>query len=539
MSIPVALRGGITTYAGMSTVAAAVDLAAGLGLILAGSFAWLERPSGSTGPVAVLLGLAWLAPDWVGWEGGAAFARSLGMLAAPFLLPLLVHLVLACPAGRLPTRSARVAVALVYGVAAVVSVGLALVRDPFLDPYCWRNCTDNVFLVRADPGTTHALEDRLAALLGRRRVRPRRDRDLASARSDPCGAGGAMGGPRPRRTRSRRARRPTPSRSCGIPTRTRARRLPRALLRPRARARLPCGRRSPGRSSRARRTRGAISRLAAELGEAPPPGSLQAALARSLGDDDLEVAYWLSGSAAVRRRLGPIRSTPPQDGDRVATPIVRDGEPVALVVHDRGARGSARARARDRRGRAAGGRQRAAPGRGARAAGGPARVPRAHRRSGRRGAPAARARPARRRAAAAARPLLRPPPRTRRGARRTATASRVAARRGDATRPRRRSRSCATSPTASTRRSSPRPGSALRCATLADDAPIAGRARTTTAEERYAGRRRDGRVPRRRRRRSPTRPAGAPSYAAVGTVGTATGSLSTVERRRRRRAPPR
>jgi len=40
----------------------------------------------------------------------------------------------------------------VYGVAAVAGVGTALFRDPFLDLYRWRNCSDNVFLVRADQG---------------------------------------------------------------------------------------------------------------------------------------------------------------------------------------------------------------------------------------------------------------------------------------------------------------------------------------------------------------------------------------------------
>jgi hypothetical protein len=43
----------------------------------------------------------------------------------------------------------------------------------------------------------------------------------------------------------------------------------------------------------ARRTRHAVSRLAAQLGEAPPPGSLRTALARAAGDPGLQVAYWL------------------------------------------------------------------------------------------------------------------------------------------------------------------------------------------------------------------------------------------------------
>jgi signal transduction histidine kinase len=91
---------------------------------------------------------------------------------------------------------------------------------------------------------------------------------------------------------------------------------------------------------RARRARSAIARLAADLGEAPAPGSLQAALARSLGDETLEVAYWLPRSQryvdAAGRPLEPLAA----DG-RAATTIVRGGQPVALVLHDSALSGAA------------------------------------------------------------------------------------------------------------------------------------------------------------------------------------------------------
>ena len=159
-SIAVALVPDVpTTYATTSTGAVALDLAAGLGLIVAGLFVWWERPVGSVGPVATLVGVAWLAPDWVGWEGGPAFVRSVAMLATPFLLPLLVHLVLAFPAGRVVARPARLAVGLAYGVAAAAGIGRALFRDPFFDRYCWSNCTDNVFLVVSDRGLVRVLDE--------------------------------------------------------------------------------------------------------------------------------------------------------------------------------------------------------------------------------------------------------------------------------------------------------------------------------------------------------------------------------------------
>ena len=87
---------------------------------------------------------------------------------------------------------------------------------------------------------------------------------------------------------------------------------------------------------RRRRTRAAISRLAADLGAAPEPGSLQASLARSLGDADLKVAYWRPDSRSYVDAEGRPVEAPSQG----ATPIVRNGEPLALVIHDRALSGA-------------------------------------------------------------------------------------------------------------------------------------------------------------------------------------------------------
>jgi hypothetical protein len=37
--------------------------------------------------------------------------------------------------------------------------GWALLRDPFRDRYCWSNCTDNSFLLRAEPDLARSLTD--------------------------------------------------------------------------------------------------------------------------------------------------------------------------------------------------------------------------------------------------------------------------------------------------------------------------------------------------------------------------------------------
>jgi signal transduction histidine kinase len=76
--------------------------------------------------------------------------------------------------------------------------------------------------------------------------------------------------------------------------------------------------------------------LAAELGEAPSPGKLREALAAAVGDQDLEVLYWLPGSQRFVDSSGTSVDPPDPGAGRATTPIVRAGRQVALVVHDVG-----------------------------------------------------------------------------------------------------------------------------------------------------------------------------------------------------------
>ena len=55
----------------------------------------------------MLAGAAWFAPDWIGWEGGPSVVRSIGMVVAPFVAPLLFHIALAAPSGRLGSNAAE------------------------------------------------------------------------------------------------------------------------------------------------------------------------------------------------------------------------------------------------------------------------------------------------------------------------------------------------------------------------------------------------------------------------------------------------
>ena len=321
------------TYAAASTTAHAADLAAGLGLLAAGLIAWVEPRTRRLGVLALLAGVAWFGPDWEGWDGGPAFVRSLGAVVTPFFLALLFHLVLAVPIGRLrswPTRSLVVAA---YGVAAFVSLGRALFRDPFLDPYCWRNCLYNSFLVHADPGIAHALDDvwvRSTLAIGLLLVVMGAWRLLTASGParrvlSPTLVPGVLAGAGASAYAVALLRTPLEDpRSAGFSSIFLALSLSIAALA----LGLAWG------VLGTRRTRAAVARIASELGEAPPPGTLRDALAVAVGDPALEVAYWLSGAQRLVDGRGHRTESPVPGHGRAVTPIVRAGRPVAVVVHD-------------------------------------------------------------------------------------------------------------------------------------------------------------------------------------------------------------
>jgi signal transduction histidine kinase len=79
---------------------------------------------------------------------------------------------------------------------------------------------------------------------------------------------------------------------------------------------------------------GRIGELIAELGQAPQPGELRDLLARALRDPSLELVYWLPDSGRYVDASGQAVLAPPPDGDRAMTPVERDGQRVAGIVHD-------------------------------------------------------------------------------------------------------------------------------------------------------------------------------------------------------------
>jgi signal transduction histidine kinase len=324
--------GRFTTYAGHSGLTATLTVVAGLALVLAGLVTSLNRPAGRIGDLALLAGLVWFAPTWVGWDKGPPLVRSLGMLAAGFAFPLLLHLVVAYPSGRLRVAVARALVSAVYLEAALAAIGQALFRDPFFDPDCWANCTDNLFLLRSLPRLARGIEttDRwftaaaaaaLVTLCAWRLLRdsgPARRALLPVALPAILLAGVVMA-----HTIALQ----------GMPQEDPSDPAFRAIFVTGCVAVLLLAAGLVWAAVRTRVQRRAVARIATSLGQAPPPGSLQAALAKAVGDPDLEIAYWLPDSQRHVDANGRPVAEPVAGPGRTSTALVRDGRRIAVVSH--------------------------------------------------------------------------------------------------------------------------------------------------------------------------------------------------------------
>ena len=324
--------GMFTTYAGRSGLAAGLMVAAGLALVLAGLLASLTSQAGPAGDLAVLAGIVWFAPVWVGWEVGPPLVRSIGMLAAGFVFPLLFYLVLAFPGGRLPATGTRALAWAVYLEAALAALGLALFRDPYLDPTCWANCTDNVFLLRSLPALARAVTatDRwftavvattlLAVCAWRLLARRGRARVMLVPIALPAIVFAAATGAHAIALSRMPLEDPgNPAFQLIFDVQSAAVILLAAGLAMDA-VMTVVHRRS-------------VARIVASLGAAPAPGSLESALARALGDPELRVAYWLPDVQRYVDAQGRPVAEPAAAPGRLVTALMQQDRRVAMVSH--------------------------------------------------------------------------------------------------------------------------------------------------------------------------------------------------------------
>jgi signal transduction histidine kinase len=269
-------------------------------------------------------------PVWIGWHNGPAGVRTAAMLIQPVFLPLVCHVVVSICGGG---KRVRMALTLLYVLAATLTLALLLVTDPLTDLGCWNNCTDNVLLVTSQPWLARILAATWTAV------------------SVAAGLTFAAGSLWRLRTATRTARRllwpvTLPASVLGVsfaahgialaatPPENPNDPLYAAIFQLEAWSVVALAAGASSGVLRARWARRALTNLTKELGAAPKPGSLAPVLARATGDPTLEVAYWLPESHRFVNGFGEEVPVPAPDSRRAIAQIVRDGEPIAVLDHD-------------------------------------------------------------------------------------------------------------------------------------------------------------------------------------------------------------
>lgn len=314
-----------TSYSGTSLSATVVMLAAALALF--GAAVLARTPVVAS--LAVAAGVCWLAPIPAAWPAGPPVMRATAVIAAALSFPLLAHLGLSAPSGRLHGRVTRAVIAGAYAWAAFVALALALARDPFYDPHCWADCDGNVFLVRSWPGLSDALVNSrpwtelafgvaVAAVALPRLARGRRRERLAGAAGAAVGVVAILHGLALVSVPFEDPLDPT-LRKIFFAACSATILVALAVVAPRVQVEL---------------RRRAIGRVVAALDEAPAPEELERRLGWALRDPTLRIVFRFPELGRSVDAAGAECDPPVPRAGRAVTPLARRGEVVAWVAHD-------------------------------------------------------------------------------------------------------------------------------------------------------------------------------------------------------------
>ncbi|HET9422221.1 MAG TPA: sensor histidine kinase [Nocardioides sp.] len=304
-------------------VSAGVTVLVGLSYVGSGLAAWSQEPSSNLGPAMVAIGLLWFLPSLA--ESGDSGVFTLGIATENLYLVGFGYLILSFPDGRLTRTGDRFLV----GAAVVLCTVVQLAWMPFADSdaIICDGCPDNALQVTRADGVAEAILQSQRSLgllfsvlttviLVRRWQRASPTLRHAAAPVLWAGAGMYLGLAVSILNDMTGEEWTTLTESIRGTTFAA---LPVAVVAVMVQRRL---------------ARGAVAQLVIELGAHDGRVDLQDALGRAVRDPGLRIAYFLPAEQRYVDKDGAPVHLPEAGGERRATIVQRDGEPVAALVHD-------------------------------------------------------------------------------------------------------------------------------------------------------------------------------------------------------------
>jgi signal transduction histidine kinase len=291
----------------------------GLSFIGTGLYAWRRRPESRYGVLMVVLGFAWFLAALSAADASLLF--TLGIPLGLIWPAVFIHILLSTfPTGRLTTSFARRLTAAAYLLFVLGRIPALMAGDADNVSRCERPCPENLLqvadndalartLIAIDGMLTAALCVTVLVVLVRRwrRAGPVLRRGLGPVYAVGLAVLAAAA-----------ALVAVPSDPLLWLVTALFAAFPLALLAGLLRIRL---------------ARAAVGDLLVALRANPEPAALRNALAGALGDPSLRLAYWLPEVGAYADLEGmPVDIA--ESPSRTATRIERDGEPVAILLHD-------------------------------------------------------------------------------------------------------------------------------------------------------------------------------------------------------------
>ncbi|UGS35810.1 sensor histidine kinase [Capillimicrobium parvum] len=160
LGVVVALLVAASDWADDKVIVIVQLLLIGWSFLGAGLFAWRRRPANRVGPLMVAVGLTWLLSGFACSDLPLLFAIGYLIGAIPFAV--VVHLLLAYPTGRVREPLSRAVVVLAYAVAGLGSLLVSLLR---VHDSGAEGSPDNLFALFDAPSAANAVEA-VATLMG-------------------------------------------------------------------------------------------------------------------------------------------------------------------------------------------------------------------------------------------------------------------------------------------------------------------------------------------------------------------------------------